>query len=633
MLTAFLLLFVAQADATPISSLRTTRAYSLYVSPAGDDKRTCRLASMPCRTPAAALRRIPKQVDHRVIVVVGAGVYDGGLGVLADHDFGAVDPLNPGQVLIQCEQRAAVLDGGTATGTFSTVSNGAGTTWASYTDSSQTWVPSAMVDGGTVVGVGENVGFWLALTSGPGADGGMRLPVIDNSGTVLQVPGQFPSAPSTATAYQLQQPAVTFTGTAGTTQTPGAVTGTSLRVTYPAQLILRNNYSGFDSNQTTGAVNGGSWSPVIVRGCRFRGPEYSAATMAGITVDGPVAVEECRFDGWGSGGRMIVPTTSRAEVNFARNSVDSASARVMTFARPGTLWPSIAIEQNIIINADYVIFGPFFPAGFLSHNNLFQTVGMVAVSGAVYRVTEIADGYSFGDRVLRAATFFRVPGGGYEQVGGRGQFHIDGITATNIAGAFVNLSGRGGLSVTIGSANGPYGAANSSIEIAAGARFAVLAGAGTDFRWRNSTTTITEDAGSSTLASSILFNDNISGYPVSSVATATPHEICNARQTCAGWIDDSNPPYAPVLGWVGGGSGGQSLAVLPFSGSTSGGGTLAISFTPAFRDVPFCAADYAVDPGVLAPPLWQSATDGGVTWTGAASTAVRGLCVGPRTSP
>lgn len=623
MLTALLLLALAAADTAPVTSQRTTRSFSLYVSPAGNDKRTCRLVSQPCRSPNAALRRIPKGVNHHVYVEVAAGVYDGGVGMIADHEFGAEDPENPGQIVLRCEQRAAVLDGGSASGTFSAVTNGSGATWASYTDGAQTWVPSSMADGGTVPGGAEGNGFWLALVSGPGSDGGMRLPVSDNSATVLQVPGQFPVAPTTSTGYQLQEPAVTFTGTAGTVQTPGSLTGGSLRATLAAQLIIRNNRSGFDSSLYSGAgPDGGSWAPIIVQGCHFRGSP--SATMAAIALEGPAALLESRLDGFGSNGRMVVPTGTGGALVAARNSMDAPGARFVTFNRPGTEWLTAAFEQNVVVNLEYFVFGTEFAVGLFSHNNLFQTVSTTGGGGSVYRLTHSTDGYSFGDRINRAATFLRFPGGSYEQIGGSGQFHVDAISATNISVAFVNLSGRGGLHVSLNTGNGSYGAGASAVQLSAGARLALVAGNGTEFRWRHSNVTITEDGASSTLSSSVLFADNISGYPVARVDAATPHELCNARSACVGWVDDLNAPYAPILGFVGSGAGGESWAAEPVDVTLSSGAGSA-AFSPAFYDEPTCLLT-GMDGGVTG----YAATDGGVSITGSATTRVKGVCFGPR---
>lgn len=636
MLTALVALLVAQADAVPYSQLRTARPLSFYVSPDGNDGRTCRTVARACRTPAAALRKVPPGVDHQVVINVlgptdgGLAVFDAGVGYLQNHTFGAADPDNPGQVIIRCAQRAARLDGGTAAGTFSAVSNGSGATWASYTDGTQTWVPSAMSDGGTVAGGAAGNGFWLALTGGPGSDGGMRLPIIDNTATVLQVPGQFPVAPSTATTYQIEEPAVVFSGTAGTVQLPGSLTGGSLRANFPAQLIVRNNLSGYAPTITSGAPNGASWSPVMVQGCHFQGTP--SATIAALAVDGPVAILETRFEGFGTNGRLVLPISGRAELVASRNSVDAPGGRFTSFTRMGTDWSGVTLEQNVVVNADYMVFGSFFSNGFFSHNNLFQQISTTGGGGAVYRLTEIADGYSFGDRVQHAPVFLRVPGGSLQQQGGRGQFWIDGITASDIngPGGFVSASGRGGLFVGICNGNGAYGSAPCSITIASGARWLTVTGPATGVYWKHATTTITEDPGSSALSTSINFGDHTTGYSVARVDSMTPHEVCSARGACAGWLDDVNAPYAPVLGWVGSGAGAEALAVEPFSGTTSGGGTLAVRFSPAFQDKPSCFASYEGDPGGGAAVPWAATTDGGVTWTAAASKALRGYCVGPR---
>lgn len=635
MLSLVVVVVLAQADAVPAAQLRTARPLEFWVSPDGNDARSCRTLARACRKPDTVLRRLPYGVYHRVVVNVmgladgGIGVYDAGVGYLQNHFFGAADPDNPGQVIIRCQQRPAVLDGGAASGTFSAVTNGAGATWASYTDGAQTWVPSAMVDGGTAPGgpVANN-GFWLALVSGPGADGGMRLPISDNTASVLQVPGQFPVAPSTSTGYQVQEPAVVFTGAAGVVQNPGSETGVTIRATFPAQLIVRNNVSGYSPTITSGSPDGGSWSPVMVEACHFRADP--AETLAALAIDGPVAVLESRFDGFGANGRLVLPISSRAEAVLSRNSIDTPGARLMTFTRMGTSFGGLTIEQNDVISAEYVVFGSFFDGAFLSHNNLFQRISTNAGGGAVYRVTETRDGYSFGDRVQHAPVFLRVPGGSLEQQGGRGQFWMEGISVGDISGpnGFVALSGRGGFFVGICNGNGHYGVAACSIHISAGSRMASVSGPGSAVMWRHSDTTITEDAPS---VNSINLNDHTSGYTLAYVDTSTPHVVCgDQRGACAGWLDDANFPYSPIIGWVGSGGGGISLAAEPFTGTTSGGGVLTINFAPAFRDTPNCYASYEGDPGGGAAVPWAATTDGGVVWTAAASKALRGYCVGPR---
>lgn len=637
MLTALVLLVVSQADAVQGPNLRTARPLEFWVSPAGNNTRSCRTELRACRTPNSVIKRLPYGIDHQVVINVlglpdgGLGIYDAGVGYLQNHAFGAADPDNPGQVIIKCRQRPAVLDGGTPGGTFSAVSNGTGATWASYTDGAQTWVPSAMVDGGTVPGGDLGNGYWLALLTGPGSDGGMRLPIWDNTATVLQVPGQFPVAPSTATTYQIQEPASVFTGSAGVVQLPGSLTGGSLRANFQAQLVVRNNVSGYAPSITSGSPDGGSWSPVVVQGCHFRADP--AVQMAGVAVDGPVAVVESRFDGFGSTGRGIIPLSSRAELVNARNSFDmSSTGRVVSFVRNGTDWSGITTEQNVVITAEYVVFGSHVGNGFFSHNNLFQRISTPGGGGAVYRVTTVEDGYSFGDRVQHAPVFFRAPGGSFEQQGGRGQMWIEGVNAGDINGAngFVALSGRAGMFVGVGNGNGAYGVAASLINITTGSRLASVNGPGSAFYWRHSNTTITEDGASPTLGSSLNLNDYTAGFSVAFVDRVIPHEVCTLRGSCVGWLDDAQLPFEPVIAFTGSGSGGAPIAVEPFSGSTSGGGTLTVNFSPAFRDKPNCYATYEGDPGGGAVVPWAATTDGGVVWTATASKALRGYCVGER---
>lgn len=637
MLTALVFVLLAQADAVPYSQLRTARPLEFYVSPVGVDGRTCRTRARACRTPANVLAsKIPFGVYHQVVINVlampdgGVAEYDAGVGYLQNHFFGAADPDNPGQVVIRCEQRPARLDGGTAGGTFSAVTNGSGASWASYTDGAQVWVSSAMVDGGSVSGVAAGPGYWLALTGGPGADGGMRLPVIDNTATVLTVPGQFPVAPSTSTTYEVQEPAVVFSGTAGVVQLPGSITGTSLRANFPTQLVVRNNVSGYAPSITSGSPDGGSWSPVIVQGCHFRGD--SALQMAALAVDGPVAVLESRFEGFGANGRVTIPISSRAELVFSRNSVDVPGGRAVSFTRLGTDWSGLTFEQNVVVAAEYAVFGGTFRNGFLSHNNLFQRISTAAGPGAVYRLLETADGYAFGDRVQHAPVYLRYPGGSLEQQGGRGQFWIEGVNAGDINGpnGFVALSGRGGLFVGVGNGNGPYGAAASVINIASGSRLVTAQGPATGFYWKHSNTTITEDGASATLSSSVNLNDYIASFSVAFVDSTTPHEVCSFRGTCVGWLDDAQLPYESVIAYTGSGSGGAPQTMESFSGTTSVGGTLTVNFSPAFRVKPKCFATYEGDPGGGAVVPWSATTDGGVVWTATASKPLVGWCVGDR---
>lgn len=56
-----------------VVSTQTTADLTLYVTTTGNDSNNCLSAALPCLTPQGAINKVPKQINHKVLIDIGAG--------------------------------------------------------------------------------------------------------------------------------------------------------------------------------------------------------------------------------------------------------------------------------------------------------------------------------------------------------------------------------------------------------------------------------------------------------------------------------------------------------------------------------------------------------------------------------
>jgi hypothetical protein len=157
-------------------SIRTAADTTYYVSSTGSDSNTG-LGSgddEAMLTVQAALAKIPKNIDHDIVLSVAAGTFGG--FYMQGFSVGA----NGGSLTLQGATGAPTLTGGTATGTATSG------TVSTLTDSGQSWTTN------------ELLGKWVLVD-------GVYRQVFVNSATQITFIASFPSSTS-GKAYEILEP-------------------------------------------------------------------------------------------------------------------------------------------------------------------------------------------------------------------------------------------------------------------------------------------------------------------------------------------------------------------------------------------------------------------------------------------
>lgn len=177
----------------------TTAAQTYYVDTTGSDSNDCISALTPCATLTGVDNKLPWDLRN-IITVNVAGLTDGGVATYTESinlnhfaEGGAISIVGPSLVAI-------VPDAGTASGTFTAVSN---TIPAVFTDSGKSWTTDNFV------------GAFLVVTGGTGSGG--IIPIIANTATTITTAVSYSVAPTTSSTYEIRVPGATFTqGTSAT---------------------------------------------------------------------------------------------------------------------------------------------------------------------------------------------------------------------------------------------------------------------------------------------------------------------------------------------------------------------------------------------------------------------------------
>lgn len=199
---------------------------TLYVSATGNDGNACTASgTSACLTIQAAINKVPKRIRHLVTVNVGVGSFTGALWQGFTIEAAASTPAG---IFISGTRQNFTPATGTATGTATAAANGASTsvvTWATLTDSGQTWT------------VNDLAGKFLEITAGTGI--GQIFPIISNTATAVTVSTTTWTVPTGATYAIVDQGTVI-----------NAYAATALGI--PATGLAAANDSVFYANQNVG---------------------------------------------------------------------------------------------------------------------------------------------------------------------------------------------------------------------------------------------------------------------------------------------------------------------------------------------------------------------------------------------
>ncbi len=124
---------VSKGDEAPSTiQTETDRDFSLYVTTAGSDSNDCLTAGTACLTVDRAISRIPKRINHTVLVDIGIGNF-------AEFELRNFTIAAGGLLTVQGTLTAPTLGGGTTSGTAT-----GGSTFV-LTDTGQAWVADELI--------------------------------------------------------------------------------------------------------------------------------------------------------------------------------------------------------------------------------------------------------------------------------------------------------------------------------------------------------------------------------------------------------------------------------------------------------------------------------------------------------
>jgi hypothetical protein len=513
------------------SDLMTQGRLDLYVceGPGCSDSHDCSY-TRPCRNPSAACARIPPGVNHEVNIWVDGGTYGAGLCNIVGKTFGGTDFTTKGLVHFRGQWLSASLDGGTSSGTATSVTVGSGSAWAVINDTGQSWVPSAMTDGG----------YWVQITGGSGSDGGWMLPVIGNTATSLSVPGQFYTAPATGSAYQIVEPGAKITGRLPVSATsPGIGPATiSAGVSRIADIIAFNNYAPGDVYGSPPTP-----APIIVQGFWFVGDGGTASNATVLADSTPISLEENRWTDFGSGHRVYAPLSHGGHLGIRRSHIDT-SGRVATYTETGVQIDKLAFEQNDVQGASGV-FSLDLLREFQSRNNFVR--GPKSGSGTTYLRTSTCTTCSIaGDRFAPGSSgstqtlLVEMNRGNIFAAGNglAGNVTIDGVTAPNVGGVLGWIATSGNVVVQIDHGAGfaiGYGA--STISILDGMR-AITAGTDAKVYWKHGVTSWTMLG--TEITNSIQLTGGTIGGKLSDLEASSNGLFADGHGAVIGWGDGAD---------------------------------------------------------------------------------------------
>lgn len=277
---------------------RTTAALNLYLDPAGNDSFSCTKADAGCLTPQGVAGKIPKLVRHPVNVYSAAGSYPGLYMYGYECDPAGVSDgayINWAGTLTNFAPAT-----GTATGTFSSGSQGTTITFGTATDSAQSWTSNNLK------------GQLLEITSGTGA--GQTRVIDSNTSTAITIVGTWGTAPANGSGYAIRTHGTVLSTAINSPAIPNVAAST------PVTLRMESNGSVRNSGASATALSG-----ACITFTRMKFAPSTAATGA-VRLNGPnqVAFVESSLNGNTSGTGLT--TLFGSYVNVDRSFLSSGTA-------------------------------------------------------------------------------------------------------------------------------------------------------------------------------------------------------------------------------------------------------------------------------------------------------------------
>lgn len=315
MVTVTLLLssLLAQAALAPPSSY-TNEDMTFYVTPAtGDDSNYCVTSALPCKTVKGALAKAPKILRHKLVVLVGPG--EAGPFYLSGFSIDNSQQQSSGGILIDGTLANVTPTTGTATGTATSATAGWYETFATLTDTGQSWTTN------------DFRGKFLAITAGTGV-GAVRV-VVSNTATVITIAGSIFSADNTS-QYAIQEPTSVIS-----TGVPSAATPIVTSSANNAAIWISGNSATYASNTTA----------VLLRSLKV-----SANSPNGIVARDPVqlALHQILFvDGSATLNRVLLSGGATASLtNIASLTTSTTLTHVLMGANIGNSSVSNSVLQG-----------------------------------------------------------------------------------------------------------------------------------------------------------------------------------------------------------------------------------------------------------------------------------------------
>jgi len=568
---------------------KTTGAINLFVDVDGADTNDCVTENTPCLTIEAACAKIPDGVCHPITVTVDAGTYaSGGCHLIGKHQCAgsawAIDGgagIGPGQIIIRgVLANYAPADGGTGTGTLTSVSSPTLCTKHVYTNSNAAY------------NTNELSGKLLTITSGTGSGTGYSWPIVSNTATAITINGQATVAPVAGSVYAIQERAAVITAAMPDTHVSSGPTAPAKTARKAAFVVAGNDQP----------VDDESSDKVFVAIENFK---FNFTTDIAVWANGPIGFRQNEIASSAIGFRVL-PGVVRPTIE--RNTITGSGAfYVATNTAYGSTTPIIQMYNNWCSNSGtYASLGN--PTSFFSRWNTCTQTGTAA---SAIQANSIGEGFSACDTFVGYSTCFRVLGG-VSNTGGLSTMSFNGLTCDDNSRATYNFTLGGLANVSIDD----FTTTTGTSTITSSQHIANLSGNGSKLSLATGSTTF---AGAGT---DFVFGQG-SG-PVITVAALRALTPKVAYDPYMNMVTEAGsfPGYAfPFMHTT-------TPTACENGASTFSTGTKQIVFSPAFSVAPNCVCTtiHATVPCSIS--VAADATD--VTFAGTGSEAFQYLCCGAR---
>lgn len=430
------------AGYVPLSSIQTTAAVTLYVDPTGNDSNACTsTGTSACLTVNGALAKLPRFINHNVILNLAAGTY-------VPFTIGPFIIMGGVSLsIVGAALAPTTVPSGTATGLVGAYDAGAFPTRPLIIDSTQTW-PAKW----TVNETFYMRGLFLTVSNDAGVSSTRIIASADTNALEI-VPSAFGSTALPAYSYAIQAPtsiitsasssAVVIDGTSGQVNltnlhlrmTAGTSTTLSVPTTRPSSgLRLATSFVMFsDQGNTAASLFAPDAIYAFTDTSFISGNSSLAVSISGANAQ--ATFTRC----YGSAQRGLVSCFTSRTCSFNQSKFDSRNITVNTVLSggPNNTFNTVFMECQARAES-----GSYF-GGVEGYNNTFM-----ASSTTMFNVS--IDGCGNGIRLnggkLRATGVLEIKNAdasGY--LSGQG---VPGGAFQLESGALVNLGGTSSLLVT-----------------------------------------------------------------------------------------------------------------------------------------------------------------------------------------